>query len=1276
MDKKGVKILPCLVCFFLILEISLQEEQDVLILRPERSLFLQHKVILDGVESSNTDHFEAKCDRCPQLCSPDKSACACFRGFTKVSEFHCQDVDECQERNICGAHGKCINTLGSYVCRCQPGFQPLPSGKCIDINECALALNSKPCDQICTNLPGSYECSCHTGYVLSQQTGKCEDLNECLEDDNACSHLCVNTPGSFICRCPAPLSLSEDERNCTTGIKRQRKSPALLSRTPIRPEPEDIHRCPHRCLNKGVCRDAACQCPSGLTGRVCQYDVDECALLPDDMKCSHSCINTFGSFRCGCRSGYVLAADGKSCDPVACSPPCMGGGECRGGTCVCSDGLTGAACEIDVDECAIRKPCHHICYNTLGSFVCLCKGKWRLGKDGRSCEEPSCSPNCRNGGECRQGRCVCKPGFHGRICQLDINECSQRESPCMYACVNTVGSFQCLCPRGFKQTSNRTSCVIDEQAVKDSELEQIEVVIEVVVEDELRSSFTRYYMTPVLPLAPATSLVHKSEFPYQPLYQEQEKTYFHVDHSKNHIHRKPSLHSVSSQAPQRVKTEEENHYQPVILPSVTESFAPRTFLTDTSHEDDFEAIEDVNESLIETPVLPTEKTHSTEYIQKHTTLETTRDTTHPPPPQTTEKSTPILIEDKRETSTTTEPYGESTTEALDTTTTTQITLTATSVDISEEQDEEVKEITTFDSALLETTTKSAAIFERTDSELDISTQSFTTSSLIPTEETTSKLIQEEESTSEPMEVGTLLLDKENNEKASSLTTTTTTASTTISESSTAPVPSKPKKKKTKPKNKKKKNSKSKKANQRSSVIGKNYRYYNQILDTFGLDNQQHDAKQYDLLDFDEISANEASEKSTLKSAGFDLPVLKVLPSSQPERDCYYGRMKIKSRSHFYRDEKNCTRCFCKNGELRCDPHHCPSVRCSDPIIGTCCNYCPGDCVIDNQVYQSGETFVPELNPCLECQCENGRATCTDLVCPALPCAPKHRAQLPDDCCPSCVPPSPGCFWNQQFFYTGQLWVQRQGGCQACLCREGGSVECNPVPCIVECTHPQFLTGECCPLCDGCQRQDKKFANGETFRHPSDPCSSCTCKNGNITCHVESCKSTCSHPHKRKGKCCPECADCLFENHHIAEGMTQIFGRENDTCSECSCKAGNVHCWAAECSTACDIGNGTLVPSGVRFVKPSDHCTKCKCLDGNITECQTQPCKEECEFGVLLPGACCIQCTMCDFKGSVYRDGQHFKDPTSQCLDCQCTRGNVECDNVCSSEDEEYDEDDE
>ena len=31
---------------------------------------------------------------------------------------------------------------------------------CLDINECV----QKPCDQVCTNLPGSYVCSCRTGF--------------------------------------------------------------------------------------------------------------------------------------------------------------------------------------------------------------------------------------------------------------------------------------------------------------------------------------------------------------------------------------------------------------------------------------------------------------------------------------------------------------------------------------------------------------------------------------------------------------------------------------------------------------------------------------------------------------------------------------------------------------------------------------------------------------------------------------------------------------------------------------------------------------------------------------------------------------------------------------------------------------------------------------------------------------------------------------------------------------------------------------------------------
>lgn len=37
-----------------------------------------------------------------------------------------------------------------------------------------------------------------------------------------------------------------------------------------------------------------------------------CNLLPNEL-CSHICIPVGGSYRCQCRSGFTLMADGKSC---------------------------------------------------------------------------------------------------------------------------------------------------------------------------------------------------------------------------------------------------------------------------------------------------------------------------------------------------------------------------------------------------------------------------------------------------------------------------------------------------------------------------------------------------------------------------------------------------------------------------------------------------------------------------------------------------------------------------------------------------------------------------------------------------------------------------------------------------------------------------------------------------------------------------------------------------------------------------------------------------
>ena len=72
----------------------------------------------------------------------------------------------------------------------------------------------------------------------------------------------------------------------------------------------------------------------------------------------------------------------------------------------------------DIDECSVPGTCSHGCRNTFGSYACLCRQGYTLLRDGRSCEDWRCRPNCVNGGVCIKNRCLCPPGFSGIICQF------------------------------------------------------------------------------------------------------------------------------------------------------------------------------------------------------------------------------------------------------------------------------------------------------------------------------------------------------------------------------------------------------------------------------------------------------------------------------------------------------------------------------------------------------------------------------------------------------------------------------------------------------------------------------------------------------------------------------------------------------------------------------------------------------------------------------------------------------------------------------------------
>uniref|UniRef100_A0AAZ1X9C1 Latent transforming growth factor beta binding protein 4 n=1 Tax=Oreochromis aureus TaxID=47969 RepID=A0AAZ1X9C1_OREAU len=250
--------------------------------------------------------------------------------------------------------------------------------------------------------------------------------------------------------------------------------------------------------------------------------VNECLQSP--AVCSvGECVNSIGSYRCACPSGYRSNSQQTSCQDVnECRQNPCSNGRCENTPgsyrCVCHHGykLQNNTC-TDVDECAEPSQCPgQMCVNSVGSYRCVsCRAGFRLTdrqctdinecEDGDSCPGQRCvntegsyrCVDCRQGyhsvdgvctdiDECASGRaceaervcvntvgsfrCDCAPGYRtsglGRQCR-DINECLEGDF-CFSRgeCVNTPGSYTCVCSQGFTLSENRTACLDVDECVK------------------------------------------------------------------------------------------------------------------------------------------------------------------------------------------------------------------------------------------------------------------------------------------------------------------------------------------------------------------------------------------------------------------------------------------------------------------------------------------------------------------------------------------------------------------------------------------------------------------------------------------------------------------------------------------------------------------------------------------------------------------------------------------------------------------------------------------
>ena len=206
----------------------------------------------------------------------------------------------------------------------------LEGPSCVDRNECVTG--TATCAQICINTVGSFQCDCRPGYALDADQQRCKDIDECTNNQPGCAQRCVNTVGSYQCQCNAGFELVS-RTECTRvacgapplfveqgGAVTTRLTTAADVLDQLVFEDAVSYTClPGHEAGGGKTFEAVCTATGalrastgGLLAAQCT-DINECA---SEHECHQVCTNTPGGYECGCRAGFLLGQDRRSCVDV------------------------------------------------------------------------------------------------------------------------------------------------------------------------------------------------------------------------------------------------------------------------------------------------------------------------------------------------------------------------------------------------------------------------------------------------------------------------------------------------------------------------------------------------------------------------------------------------------------------------------------------------------------------------------------------------------------------------------------------------------------------------------------------------------------------------------------------------------------------------------------------------------------------------------------------------------------------------------------------------
>uniref|UniRef100_A0A8K9V081 EGF-like domain-containing protein n=1 Tax=Oncorhynchus mykiss TaxID=8022 RepID=A0A8K9V081_ONCMY len=335
----------------------------------------------------------------------------------------------CDGANDCGDYADETNCQGESL-KCEEGHFACPSGNCISSvwlcdgqKDCEDGADEFQCDSSC--LWNQFACSknkCIAKQWLCDGENDCEDG---LDESVQICGLVTCAPGLFSCpgsyACVPKRWLCDGERDCPDGSDE-------LSAAGCAPN----NTCDD---NSFLCHNEACV-PQRF---VCDHD-DDCGDGSDEsLECVYRPCGP-EEFRCG--DGRCLLSAQWECDGC---PDCPDRSDelplnlkwslCNGSFFMCSNGRCiseGVLCDkkddcgdrsdeknCNVNECLNRRVsgCTQDCQDLPVGYKCKCWPGFRLKDDGKTC--------------------------------VDVNECSS-SLPCSQRCINTYGSFKCLCVEGYE----------------------------------------------------------------------------------------------------------------------------------------------------------------------------------------------------------------------------------------------------------------------------------------------------------------------------------------------------------------------------------------------------------------------------------------------------------------------------------------------------------------------------------------------------------------------------------------------------------------------------------------------------------------------------------------------------------------------------------------------------------------------------------------------------------------------------------------------------------